>query len=389
MRHRKFISSLRHLVLATLLVFTAGGLRAEIVVVANENKVSMGNGVLNVLRNPPPDNITILDLAGGTPRVVAEVALPFSMIGPAVSVAVTPDEGLALVTAANKIDPANPTQQIPDNRLTVVDLKAVPPRVIATLITGLSPSGVAINRTGTLALVANRSEGTVSVFGIDGKIVTGLGKVVVGDAAASVNHAVFTADGRRALVTRDGDHLITLLNVDGRTVTTAGHDIRSGFKPYGADVSPDGSMAVVSNVGFVDADTDTIGVIDLRAEPPRAVNIVSVGETPEAVRLSPDGTLCAVILINGSNNPKESPNYNPRGKLVLFKVAGTKLTRVAEAPIGGWPQGVAFSADGRTILASNLVEQNVQVFRWDGTTLRDTNQPIKMNGGPAALRTAR
>jgi DNA-binding beta-propeller fold protein YncE len=375
--------------LATLPVFILAGLRAEIVVVANENKVSMGNGVLNVLRNPPPDNITILDLGGAAPRVVGEVPLPFSMIGPPVSVAVTADEGLALVTAANRIDPADPSRQIPDNRLTVVDLKASPPRVIATLPTGLSPSGVAINRAGTLALVANRGEGTVSMFGIDGKTVTGLGKVEVGDAAASVNHAIFTADGRRALVSRDGDHLISLLEVDGQKVTHTGRSIRSGLKPYGADVSPDGSIALVSNVGFVDADTDTIGVIDLRSEPPRAVDIVSVGETPEAVRISPDGTLCAVILINGSNNPKESPNYHARGKLVLFKVAGTKLTRVAEAPIGGWPQGVAFSADSRTILASNLVEQNIQVFRWDGTTLRDTNQPIKMNGGPAALRTAR
>jgi DNA-binding beta-propeller fold protein YncE len=363
--------------------------RAEIVVVANENKVRMGNGVLEVLPNPASDNITILDLAGGTPRVVAEVPLPFSMIGPPLSVAVTPDEGLALVTAANKIDPANPAQQIPDNRMTVVDLKASPPRVIATLETGLSPSGVAVNRQGTLALVANRSEGSISVFEIRGKSVTAAGKVAVADAAASVNHAIFTADGRRALVSRDGDHMLTLLNVDGSKVTLANRNLRSGFKPYGADVSPDGSMAVVSNVGFVDTDVDTIGVIDLRSNPPRAVEIVPVGETPEAVRLSPDGRWCAVVLIAGSNTPKESETFAPRGKLVVLRVDGLKLTRVAEAPIGGWPQGVAFSADSRTILASNMVERNIQVFRWDGTTLRDTGQPLKMNGGPAALRTAK
>jgi hypothetical protein len=375
--------------LFSLSAYVLADLRAEIVVVANDNKVAMGNGVLDVVKSPAPDNITIIDLAGGTPRVVGQVELAFSMIGPPVSVAVTPDEGLALVTAANKIDPATPAQQIPHNLLTVVDLKASPPRVVTTLETGLSPSGVAINRQGTLALVANRSEGSISVFSIQGKTVTPAGKVEIANAAASVNHAIFTADGRKALVCRDGDHVITVLNVDGTKVTAAGRSIRSGLKPYGFDVSADGSIAVVSNVGFVDTDIDSIGVIDLRGEWPRAVNILAVGETPEAVRLSPDGKWCAVILIAGSNTPKESHTYAPRGKLVLLRVDGTNLTRVAEAPIGGWPQGVAFSADGRTILASNMVERDIQVFRWDGTTLRDTGQRLKMNGGPAALRTAK
>ena len=48
--------------------------------------------------------------------------------------------------------------------------------MIATLQAGKGAAGVAINKAGTLALVANRSEGTVSVFTISGTTVTAAGK---------------------------------------------------------------------------------------------------------------------------------------------------------------------------------------------------------------------
>ncbi len=104
--------------------------------------------------------------------------------------------------------------------------------------------------------------------------------------------------------------------------------------------------------------------------------------------MSPDGSVIAVVLQNGSNRPKESPFFNPGGKLALFRVTGASLSKVAEARIGHWPQGADFSADGKTILAGNMVEKDYWVFQWDGSTLRDTGQRIKMNGGPAAIRTA-
>ncbi|MSU65685.1 MAG: YncE family protein [Opitutus sp.] len=389
MHLQNFSFALRRPLLAIAVTLTAVALRAEIAVVVNEQKLALVNGAQRVLSNPQIGSLSIIDLSGPTPRLVAEVeGVPSSMVGPAVSVAVTPDEGLALATGANKVDPANPTRQAPDNKLTVVDLKAAPPRVIATLETGPGASGVSINRAGNLALVANKGEGTVSVFAIAGKSVTRVGRVQVGTAAAGVNHAIFTPDGKRALVTRDGDHMVTMLNVDGQNVTLANRNIRTGLKPYGADVSRDGRMAVVANVGYLAGDMDTIGVIDLQANPPRTADVVTVGFVPESVRLSPDGTACAVVLQNGSNRPKDSPFFSPNGKLLMLRVEGLKLTRVAEAPLGSWPQGAVFSADGRTLLVVNAGNQEVQVFKWDGQTLVDTKQSIKVKGGPAAIATA-
>jgi DNA-binding beta-propeller fold protein YncE len=70
------------------------------------------------------------------------------------------------------------------------------------------------------------------------------------------------------------------------------------------------------------------------------------------------------------------------------RVNGKTLQRVAEAPIGHWSQGAVWSPDGKAILVGNMLEKEIQVFSWDGTTLKDTGARIKMNGGPAAIRTA-
>ena len=64
-------------------------------------------------------------------------------------------------------------------------------------------------------------------------------------------------------------------------------------------------------------DNDTVSVIDMRANPIRVAETVTVGQTPEGIMLSPDGKLCAVQVMNGSNKPKDSPFYNANGRLLL------------------------------------------------------------------------
>ncbi len=375
--------------LAALLVTlpVARQANAELAISANDNKVRNVNGAMQVQANPPSDTITLIEFGKGAPKVLGEVSVPTSVVGPPVSVAITPDEGLALVTAAMKVDPADPTKQVPDNKLSVVDLKASPPAVIATLEAGPGASGVSINLQGTLALVANRSGSTVSVFSIDGKTVTKVGDVGLGNDKANPSHAAISPDGTLALVTRDGDSRVSILSIAGTKVEYTKKDIFGGVKPDGIDISPDGKVAVFANVGGGQGDADTVSVVDLAAKPPRVVDTFTVGPTPEGIKLSPDGKWCAVVLINGSNRPKESPLFHDNGLLLLYRVNGTKLTKVAEAPVGHWAQGPAFSADGRTILVSNMVERNVMVFRWDGKKLTK-GAAIAVNGGSAAVRVA-
>jgi DNA-binding beta-propeller fold protein YncE len=113
-----------------------------------------------------------------------------------------------------KLDPADPTKQIPDNRMSIIDLKANPPTIIGTVETSKGPAGVAIGPKGNIALVANREEGTVSVFAIDGKKLTALGKVDFGNPRSGPSGITITPVGMTALVTRDGDSRISVVAID-------------------------------------------------------------------------------------------------------------------------------------------------------------------------------
>src|SRR5262245_17753488 len=61
--------------------------RAQIAVSANDNKVRLENGTVKVLPSPPADTVSIIDLKASPPRVVAEVQAPVSVVGPPLSVA--------------------------------------------------------------------------------------------------------------------------------------------------------------------------------------------------------------------------------------------------------------------------------------------------------------
>jgi DNA-binding beta-propeller fold protein YncE len=319
--------------------------------------------------------------------VVAEVPAPASVVGPPHSVAVAPDESFALVTAATVKDPADPKKVVPGNRLSVIDLRARPPAVIATVETGAGPAGVSINPAGTLALVANRGEGTVSVFRIAGTALTPAGKVDLGNPRSGPSHAAFTPDGRMALLTRDGDHKISILSVDADKVDYTRRDLTGGIRPYGIQVSPKGDIAVVGNQGGGTGDVDTLNVIDLKGKAPRIVDTISVGQIVEGVAFSADGRHVAVTAMEGSNRAAAHPFYGDRGLAIVYRVDGTKLTRVADARIGKWNQGIVWSRDGRTLLAQNMVEEAISVLSFDGSTLTVTGE-IKVKGGPAGLRTA-
>jgi DNA-binding beta-propeller fold protein YncE len=87
---------------------------------------------------------------------------------------------------------ADPTKTLPDDKVTVIDLQASPPNVVATSQVGSGPSGVSINRTGTLALVADRNEGAVSIFAINRKTLTPAGRLQLSDAKSGPSDVTFT-----------------------------------------------------------------------------------------------------------------------------------------------------------------------------------------------------
>lgn len=395
-----------------ILLLSAASVSAQLAVSANDGKVKMVDGVVQTDKDGR-DTISFIDLAVLPPKVLATIDAPASVTGPPSSVAVSPKEEIALVTAAQKIDPADPAKLVWDDKLTVIDLAPLkvsmgkrildavkrsantgpqPPKVLATLTVGKGAAGVSINKAGTLALVANRGEGTVSVLTIEGTKVTVVGKVDLGNEKAGPSAVSFLPDGKAALVTLDGEsaNKIVMLDIDGSKVTLAKREISAGIRPSGLAIARNGEFAVVANVGRENGDADTVSIIDLKAQPPRVVNTVSVGQTPEGLALSPDGKMLAVGVINGTDKPKVSPFYGEAGLVKLYKISGRTLTQSGEVAVGKWCQGLAWSSNARTLLAQCMVEQEINVLKitTSSSGALTKTSTIKMTGGPAGIRTA-
>jgi DNA-binding beta-propeller fold protein YncE len=382
-RHTPWVGALSLAALTSL----SSGASSQLAVSANDGKAVLIDGVNSVPANPPRDTVMLIDLNAKPPKVVAELEVPTSVIGPPMSVAVARDESFALVTAASKIDPADPKKTALDDKVSVIDLKASPPKVVAQVQAGKGAAGVSINRAGTLALVANRSEGTVSVFSIAGHTLTPVGKISLGDDKSGPSHVAIAPDGKTALVTRDGDSKISVLAIDGTKVEYTKRDISAGLRPYGLGIQPNGKLAVVANIGTGSGDADTVSLIDLEAKPARVVHTVTVGQTPEGIALSPDGAFVAIGVMNGSNKPKADPFFNDYGLVKVLSIKGNELVPLSEAKIGHWCQGIAWSKDNRALLVQCMVENEIMVFDFDGKSLKPAGS-IKVGAGPAAIRTA-
>jgi DNA-binding beta-propeller fold protein YncE len=385
MDHVKIGRLLPALVAAFLL--TARPAPADVAVTANDNHSENVDGVVGPAKNPSPDTVSAIDVGQYPPKVVATVKAPTSVVGAPTSIWIAPDESFVLVTAATKIEPQDPDRIVSDDRVSVIDLKASPPRVVQQINSGEGANGVSVSPDGTLALVANRNEGTLSVFTIKDKSLELAGKIDLGNPKAMPSSVAFLSGGKTALLTRYGDNLINVLHVDGTKITLDERPLTTGVSPYTLDINRNGTLAAVSNMGRGNGDVDTVSLIDLTQKPFRTVETVAVGHSPEGLKFSPDGKFLAVANVEGSTKPASSPFYNDHGRLLLFAVEVQGLRKLAEAPIGRWSQGIAFSRDGCTILVGSMIDHGLDVFRWEDGKLTG-GAKLDLGSGPAAIRTA-
>jgi DNA-binding beta-propeller fold protein YncE len=360
---------------------------AELAATANDSHSTNVDGVMGPAKNPPPDTVSIIDVAQYPPKVSATVAAPTSVVGAPTSIWISPDESFVIVTAATKIEPQNPDRIVPDDRVSVIDLKTSSPRVVQQITAGEGANEVSVSPDGTLALVANRTEGTLSAFSVKDKRLEAVGKLDLGNPKALPSSVAFLPDGKTALLTRYGDNRVDVLHIDGTRTTVDERPLTTGVSPYTLDINRDGTLAAVSNMGRGNGDIDTVSLIDLSQKPFRTVETISVGHSPEGLKFSPDGKFLAVANIEGSTKPATSPFYHDHGTLVVYVIDRKSLRKVAEAPIGRWSQGVAFSKNGSTILVGSMIDHALDVFRWeDGKLIPGAK--LDVGSGPAAIRTA-
>lgn len=382
-------SLLASLGVASVMSFASStAVRADpLLIVGNDEKVTWDAKGNTILAPAGKDSVVVLDLATPeAPKIVANLPLENSVVGPPVNLAIDPTNSIALVAdSVDVVKDGDKLKQEMNNKIYVIDLKARPIKLAGTVTVGKQPSGLSINPAGTLALVANRADKSISVLSIKGTEVKLIDTIDMGDVAS---HVVFSPDGKRALASKFNTHKVSLLDVNGDKVTYSKLDLPTGQWPYNVDVAPGGKIALTADnggAGASDGSVDTVSVVDLEANPARIIDRVVVGDGPEGLAISPKGNVAVAIILAGSNNPS-AYFYKKNGSVSVLSIAGKKVTKVGDVEVGGLPEGAAFTPDGKYLLVGNYIDQDLSILKVDGTKITDTGKRFKLPGHPASLR---
>lgn len=198
-------------------------------------------------------------------------------------------------------------------------------------------------------------EGSDSVSVID---VARLERVAVVPVGESPHNVQVSPDGTLAWVTNDGARgtSATHENMSGgehadmkdqgevwaidTSTDTVVAKVPVGKHPAHVVVSPDGREAFVTNGG-----EDSVSVVDVGAR--KVVARVPVGAYPHGLRMSPDGRYAYVANVKGGT---------------VSVIDTRSREEAARIPVGKGPAQVAFTADGRYAFASLSQENAVAVI---------------------------
>ncbi len=376
-----------HLLAASLLVALPVAAHADIVLSANDGHSVMNAQMTIAAPNPVgPDTVTLIEVGRYPPVIKATIEVPSSVVGPPMAAWIAKDASWAIVTSATKADAQAKSGISPDDRVSVLDLTSNPPKIVQSLTSGLGATEVRVSPNGSLALIANRAEGTVSVFTVKDKRLTPVGKVDTGNKG-SLPSAVDFVDDKTALLTRGGDNQVNVLHIDGTSVTIDPRVISTGLAPYTMDINAAHTLAAVSNMGRGDGDADSVSLIDLTSRPFRTVFTIGVPSGPEPLKFATDGKYLAVGAQNGSSTLKTHPFHHDKGLVTVFAVEGKGLRRLTDAPVGPWAEATAWSRDGHILLVQSMQDRVIDVFRWDGQRLTP-GKPLEIKGaGPESFAT--
>lgn len=238
---------------------------AQIVVSANDGRMALVDGKLTTRADAAPGTVTILQVQRGSAHVIGELEVPTSVLGPPFSIAVTPDERLALVSAPLYMEPGSANDS-PDDSISVVDLEAHPPRVISTIAAGIGvgfkPYGIAIASDASIAVVANVSlgrgdEDTLSVVDLKRTPIRVVDTVSVGQTPEGI---ALSPDGKWcAIALLNGSNKppdspffnpagkLVLLRVEGTALTRVSSQPLAPW-PQGAVFAADSRTLLVGNM---------------------------------------------------------------------------------------------------------------------------------------------
>jgi DNA-binding beta-propeller fold protein YncE len=355
----------------------------NLMVCASDQRFILTNGADKIADNPGNGALTFLDFSTFPPKAEHLEGVRCSVIGPPTCVAITPDESIALVTAAMKVDQENKNRQIPDNKLTVVNLKSKKPEIIKILTVGKQPSGISISRDGKLALVANRADGTITMLEINGQKVKPTNTIKVCQPSESIAHIAISPDKKTAIASLFNTNNVIVMKIKSNSLEPF-ETLETGKSPYCIDFTPDGKLALVAN-----AFNSSVSVISLSNNKAEVTDKVYIGgNVPEGLDISSDGKYAAVNCLHNTNKSPDDPKREENGLLVILKRNNNQFRVIDSLTIDRIPQSAVFTRDCKYIAIGSNEFHHIAIYKFENEKVIDTSLRIKTPGGPAALRIA-
>jgi YVTN family beta-propeller protein len=157
-----------------------------------------------------------------------------------------------------------------------------PPATLSRFAGPTSSQTLALDANGTLLVVANPDNNTVTFFDVSGDANRRLREVQVGKEPWGV---ALNPQGTRAYVANTVSGTVSVLSVNRNSPNVARpiRDIKVGTEPYGLCLTPNGAKLYVTN-----RNSNDVSVIDTRSE--RVVNVINdVGFSPRGCAVTNDG----------------------------------------------------------------------------------------------------
>ncbi len=276
----------------------------------------------------------------GNPISVTNPNPPPAGFGPE-NVAITPDGRFAYVTDSNDFPNPGGAQAV-----TVIDLAAQKAGPVITV--GNKPQGIAVTPDGKEVLVANGGTGeagglggTVSVISTATNQVTATptfpldpGTPPASGTPPNLEGVAITPDGSTAWIDDYSGGMIYPLNLSDDSVGTPVH---TGGSPFGITITPNGRTAYVSLSG-----DNQVVPVSLQGTPTPGLPI-AVGETPQELAVSPDGSQVWVANLGLTSKT---------GSADVISTSDNVATPIA-VPAGVQPVGIAMTPDAKTVWVSD------------------------------------
>jgi phospholipase C len=251
-------------------------------------------------------------------------------------------------------------------RVAAVEGRAIdaPSGTVLAYVPGIVGGNVSIFNTSTFSLVSAVASGMTNPYGV-----------------------AATPDGTTVLVTESGTNTVSVIPTGGSAPNKISGAIVVGIYPHGVVISPDGSTAYVANTGpnTGPGGSQTVSVIDIGSS--SVSGELTVGEAPQVLSLSADGSrlmvacangVYAVRLPGGDVRRARVDLRNPHGVTVspdgsVAYVADSEQDRVVVLDagslrairaigVGRTPWNTAFTADGSQAYVTNANDNTVSVI---------------------------